>query len=87
MILFGGISEGKTMNDFWSFDFGKNTIHMLNEYTKIPNSATESWKQERGLHAVWGHSMVVFEDKLMIFGGADENGKATNNVVVLDASK
>ncbi len=26
MILFGGISEGKTMDDLWSFDFGKRVI-------------------------------------------------------------
>lgn len=48
--------------------------------------AAESWKQERTLHAVWGHSMVVFADKIVIFGGADESVKVTNKLAVLDAS-
>jgi hypothetical protein len=39
------------------------------------------------LYAVWGHSMVVFADKLIVFGGADENVKVTNKIFVLDASK
>ncbi len=88
MILFGGISEGKTMNDLWSFDFGKilTLIAPMISHNNINrSSATSSWKEEKVLHSVWGHSMVVFAEKIIIFGGADENVKTTNTLVVLDA--
>jgi len=48
---------------------------------------TESWRLERTMHKVWGHSMAQFQDKLIIFGGADDNVKVTNKLVVLDASE
>ena len=94
MILFGGISEGKTMNDLWSFDFGKNTVPSVNNALIHFNphinalslsSATETWQQNATFHYVKGHSMVVFADKLVIFGGVDEKETVTNKLMVLDA--
>jgi hypothetical protein len=37
--------------------------------------------------ARWGHSMVMLDDKIIIFGGADKDAKPTNDITAIDWSR
>lgn len=57
MWVFGGISDGKQMEDLWYFDFTKNSWFL------VP-STPKNWPASR-----WGHTAVVYSDEMYIFGG------------------
>ena len=88
MFVFGGVCEDKTTtNELYCFDFGN---HIINIYSSANIMAIDknTWELVKKL-AVFraGHSMVVLDKHIVIFGGADEHSNISNSVFLIDSSK
>jgi len=72
MVVFGGFSNGIRTNDIHRFFFNEN-----------------QWEQVKPMsHAVpsprAGHSAVLYQDQMIVFGGKDEENNKLNDVWVFD---
>mmetsp|Transcript_1956 Transcript_1956/g.2549 ORF Transcript_1956/g.2549 Transcript_1956/m.2549 type:complete len:256 (+) Transcript_1956:104-871(+) len=57
MIIFGGVTEnGEILNDVWEYSFKKSSWNKLETEGDVPVPR-------------WGHSAVIFQNELWVFGG------------------
>ena len=72
--MFGGQDdENNKLNDLWEFDFTTKT------WREIKNAEGEYQPSVRS-----GHTSVVYQDKMFIFGGILEITKELNDMIVFD---
>ena len=75
IILFGGYSEGKTMNKIFRFNLNTNDI-------KVQKEDNEDNIPEPRI----GHASFIFQNYLYIFGGSLQDGTLLNDLWRLDLS-
>ena len=72
MYIFGGFIEGEKTNELYRYDFKGNSWEKVNALSKIspPNRA--------------GHSSVIIDNQMIIFGGKDDENEKLNDTWVFD---
>lgn len=72
MIIFGGFVNGSRTNEVYRFHFNSKRWEKLTPKTKNEPPARAA------------HSCVVYNDKLVVFGGKDEDNEKLNDVWAFD---
>lgn len=74
MIIFGGFADGSRTNEVLRYSFSENKWIKVDINSKCQPSGRS------------GHSSVVFEGNMYIFGGKDEDNNKLNDIWRLDLS-
>jgi hypothetical protein len=77
LFVFGGISDGKVLDDFKSYHFGNLSENENNKKEKKKWSNVESKFAPKSL---WGASAVTSNHYMYLFGGMDAAGNYSNHL-------
>jgi N-acetylneuraminic acid mutarotase len=71
MVVFGGFIEGERENDIWMYHFKEN------KWEKVEVKGQEPCPRA-------GHSMVVHDGQMFVFGGKDDDNNKINDLWIFD---